>query len=375
MVNSVDAATAALVERVAPGNPQVDLAIASAQFAGDATDLPHASHGVVRRGHDALRKSPLVAEPFLFDGAAAMAEGRTGDAARLLAEALRRDPRSRLTRMLSYQNRLLAGDFEQGFRELMELARFEPTLVPKLAPELAKLALMPEVRVPLHQTLRLNPILQDAMLAELIRMGVDGRTILALADPIRPAMPGARASSWQAPFLDMLVARGEIPAAYAAWRRFAGVPATNGIYDPGFERRPGPTPFNWLFANGGAGVAEPASGGQLAIEYFGRVPADLARQLLMLGPGRYTLSLQVSSEEANDQTGLELRIRCASDRSVLAAAPLPGTGGIARAMQLSFDVPEGCAGQWFMLTGTPRDIGGASHATIGALRLKTGSGA
>lgn len=375
MINSADTSTAKLVERLAPGSPQLGVAIASAQFVGGATGLPVASPAVVRLGHDALRKSPLVAEPFLFDGAAAMAKGRAADGARLLAEALRRDPRSRLARMLSYQNRLQTGDYEQGFRELMDLARFEPTLVPRLAPELAKLALLPEVRAPLHRTLPLNPVLQDAMLVELVRMGADARTILALADPIRPTAPGARPPAWQAPFLTALVARGEIPAAHAAWRRFTGLPvAASGIYDAGFAGRPGPVPFNWQFATGGAGVAEPAVDGRLAIEYFGRAPADLARQLLVLVPGRYALSMTVSSEEADAQTGLEVRIRCASDRSVLAASPLPGTGGGQKSVQLAFDVPEGCSGQWFMVTGAPGDAGGASHVTIGALRLKRGGG-
>ncbi len=372
MIDSVDAGTVALVERVVPGNANVELALASAQFVGDASGLPVASPAVVQRGHDALRNKPLAAEPFLFDGAAAMKDGRTADGTRLLAEALRRDPRSRLTRMLSYQNRLQSGDFGQGFRELMDLARFEPTLIPKLAPELAKLSLIPEVRAPLHRTLRLNPAMQDAMLAELVRMRADASTILALADPIRPAAPGVRPPSWQAPFLDMLIARGDVPGAHAAWRRFAGVSAVSGLYDPGFERRPGPPPFNWFFSNVGGGVAEPASGGRLAIEYFGRAPADLARQLLVLAPGRYTLSMQVSSEEADLQTGLDVRVRCVSVRAPLAMIALPGTGGATRSTQLAFDVPEGCAGQWLMLVGTPRDSGGSSHATIGGLRLKAG---
>lgn len=373
-INGSNTGTAALVEPLAPGNPQIDLAIASSEFVADASGQPVSSPAIVRRGHAALRKSPLAAEPFLFDGAAAMAAGRGAEGNRLLAEALRRDPRSQLTRMLLYQNLLQTGDYERGFRALMDLARLAPALVTPLAPELAKLATAPEIRVPLHRTLRLNPALHDAMLLELVKAGADPSTILALADPLRRSGPKGRAPSWQGAFLNTLVVKGRVAEAHMVWRRFAGVTTENGIFDSRFELRPAPLPFSWKFADGGPGVAEPTRGQGLVVEYFGRDAAELARQLLVLQPGRYSLSVSFSSEESDPTTGLEWRLSCASNRAILGLLPLPGTSGRKTVARVGFDVPENCAGQWLALGGTPRDVGGSSHVVIDALDLKREAG-
>ncbi|MBY8823613.1 hypothetical protein [Sphingomonas colocasiae] len=370
MVNSVDQGVAVLVERFAPGSPQVDLAIASSEFVADGGGQPVATPEIVRRGHDALRKSPLAAEPFLFDGAAAMAAGRAPVADRLFAEALRRDPRSQLTRLLLYQNLIGMGRYERGFRELMDLARLAPALVGPLAPQLAKLAVMPEMQASLHRTLRLNPAMHDALLLELVKARTDPSVILALADPIRRTGPKGRPPSWQGAFLNSLIVRGQVAEAHRLWRRFTGIPAVDGIFDPDFERRVAPPPFNWILADGGAGVAELTKGEGLAIEYFGRQPAELARQLIVLEPGRYRFSARFSTEEADADTGLEWRISCARSRIVLGALPVPGTGGREVTAPIVFDVPDDCAAQILALRGTPRDSGGASHAKIRGLGLK-----
>lgn len=314
------------------------------------------------------RKSPLAPEPFLIHGAVAQLEGRDRIAERLYFEARARDPRSRAARYFVADRYLRTGRVPDALGELAVLSRLTGG-GGVFGPALASYARSPGAVAQLRRFFRTAPEFEPIVLGNLATDSRNLDLILALWSG-RSTQPGT--AEWQSRIVAELVGKGDFARAYAAWRRLAGVKqASPGLFNPEFRKLPFPPPFNWSFGSGG-GLADPAAGGRLEVIYFGREDAMLAQQLLLLGPGRYRLSMDVTGD-FRDSGEIGWSVECLPKNQAVMRLPLHPEGSSARLPSV-FAVPPGCPAQRLQLTGSPGEFPKATEFTIGKLQLTRATG-
>jgi hypothetical protein len=103
----------------------------------------------------------------------------------------------------------------------------------------------------------------------------------------------------------------------------------------------------------------------LHVIYYGQEEGELARQLLVLTPGTYRLSMSISGGQA---ARLRWTLTCAGSHDPLAAISLDKLGS----QPWTFTVPNGCPAQFLALAGTSSDIPQQSDVTISGLKAERG---
>jgi len=361
-----------LAAAVAPEHPRVKMALARAEFdIRQGRVSPAARQDAI----DALRRSALAEDPFLLAGVQSIADGNPKRGEALLEEARRRNPRSRLTRLLLLDRYLRAGRVDLAGGEMTALIQLVPAAGTVLAPGLAGMARDPKLAEGTATMLARSPQMRDAVLVQLASTNADPDLILRIAARGTPSPPGA---DWQRILSARLVAQGEVVKAYGLWKRFAGASAPaegKGLYDPRFQGLPGGPPFGWDLAAGGEAAAERAPGGSLQVDYYGRTPVQLARQLTMLKPGAYRLQMRVEGDAKGEGSRLTWNVTCLASKASLLQIPLVGIDSSPRGLGGSFTVPaSGCAAQYVSLDGSPGDVPAEQTVTIGALELRPAGG-
>lgn len=346
-----------LAQRLWPDHPEVALASGFAAIgtaAGQGRAPPPSAFEAV---HQAARRAPLAAEPFLVRGVRAQVAGETVLAERAFAEARRRDPRSRAARYFLAELYLRNGRIGDSLREIAALSRLVPGSGAQLAPYLARFAADPSTLAEMRALFRSEHGLGNAVLGELARDPANARLIVALAEGV-PTADG----SWRGQLLDGLLAAGRFAEARETWSRLSQRPPPDGLVDPDFRGSDSPAPFNWTYASGPGGLAEPKDG-ELHVLYFGRENAVLASQLVMLAPGTYRLDLTVSGAGDSLQS-LNVSLNCLPAGSVLARLPLkPGR------LSARFRVAGDCPAQRLELAGVAPDTPSEVEARISGLTL------
>lgn len=319
----------------------------------------------------AVQRQPLASEPLFFYGMRALEGEDLAKAEGLLIEARARDPRNSYARLALMALYLRTGRVRQGSAELAVLARLEPRGNQLLVPQLVRLTSSAEAREALVEAVGDQPIMAD-VLAKLATDGGDPETILALARR-QPVRTDGSFAEWQRLLLARLVEGGEERRAYDLWRRFVGSDQNDPIYDADFRGRPGAPPFNWELSVNDVGAAERGRNGGLELEYFGRKSGQLARQLLMLRPGRYRLAFDVEGSATGQGSRIELRIACRGGAN-LATLAFRDVSTTRRRAELDFAVPGGCEGQWLTFAGEAAEFPVIQRLTIPRLSLTAAGG-
>ena len=325
---------------------------------------------------EAARREPLSAEPYLFSGMRALEEQDVPRAERLLSEARRRNPRHPLVRLALLGLYLHANRVGEASFEIAALVRLVPRSSELLVPELARLAVQPATADAVIAAVGDEPLM-TAVLARLAQQGVDPDHLLRLAAR-QPRDAQMESNGWQAKMLVSVIERGAVRRAQQLWMRLAGVSgAAPLLYDSRFEGKPGPPPFNWVLSGSGAGVAEPAAGGALDVEYYGRESLALASQLLALSPGQYRLVSRVEGSATGQGSRIEWRVTCTPSGRALATVPLSEINYDPRDLNAEFTVPAGgCEGQWLRLQGVAAEFPTNQAARISELDIqRVGGGA
>jgi hypothetical protein len=205
--------------------------------------------------------------------------------------------------------------------------------------------------------------------AALTVLAADARNaglVLSLADPAKSPQPGA----WPARLIASLIDAGNFTAAHEVWRRAARLTPTlnEPIFDSGFKGSDALPPFNWTLASSTLGLSERRPAGTLHVIYYGQDDGVLAAQLLLLSPGRYRLSAEVSGTRPG---ALAWIVTCAGASGPLARLPLDPA---AAANGVGFIVPVNCRAQKLELAGQSSDMPQQTDVSIRALRLERLSG-
>lgn len=357
---------ARLSDKIWPNHPLTLRSVAMAQIGQAAARGQNPSSETMERVRRLATRAPFEPEPFLVQAALAEKRGESARARQLLLEARRRDPRSAAARFLLADHYLRNGAIVAGLREMSILTRFVRGSADQLVPTLAAYARTPGAIPKLRQVLSESPDLEPVLLSALASDAENADLVIAIARPSTP-VSGA-AGQWRAKLLKNLVDEGMYAKAYSIWARFAGVRTPpSGLFRPDFAPTAEPPPFNWTLAQSGGGLAEPSPVGGLHVLHYGRKEALLASQLMLLQPGRYSLSMAVTGDLGADGQ-LRWRIRCLPSRAI--ALELQLTRSNAQQAAGQFQVPASqCAAQRIELVGVPTDVPKSADASISPLQL------
>ncbi len=368
-VSALVSKTPGIAATVAPDNPQVATRLAMLEMGQNGGAVASATEAAV---YKAFARAPLGEEAFVLAGLRALVESDQDKAERLLEEARRRNPRSRLAHLLLLDRYLRSGNVDEAASSMLVLGTLIPDANRVLVGEMVRFAENPRTSAALQQTLRSNPEAQGALLQHLAAKGSDLNLIMRIAgDTKRP--PGTPAPAWQETLVRSLVDRGDVQRAYGLWANFSGIDASSrkaGLYDGRFEKMPGLAPFNWELPGTNIGAAEMTGAPALDVEYYGRGEGELARQLLILAPGSYRLSFRAEGDARGEQSTLRWRVACYKSNTRLLDLPLKDVSLPPREISANFTVPSGCSSQWLRLEGVTSEFAKQQNATIRDLKIE-----
>lgn len=358
-----DASRATVALRLWPSHPAVIVDRTMGEIGTRAARGQSLTPAILSQVDQIANKAPLIPEPFLIKGALAQVQQRPELAEQLFTAARARDPRSVAARYFLADRYLRTGRTGQALAEIAALSRLFPQGMAGFGPALATFAQTPGAVPQLRSLFQSSPQLEPVVLSALANDPGNAKLILALWGRRQiPADPAT--AEWQAKLINTLVDQGRFGSAHAIWRLVSGIPDSRGtLFNPGFAKSDVPPPFNWKLATDG-GVVEPTRGNRLQVIYFGRNDATLAEQLLLLAPGRYQLSMDIS-DPPGEGGAIAWSLTCVPGKDSIFRLPIERKGRVAA----SFLVPQGCTAQRLQLTGTPGDFPQSQDFSIGRFSL------
>lgn len=310
------------------------LMIEAARAARDKRSLGSEQRLLLR---SVVRRAPLEAKPFLLEGAVAQLAGDMQRATELYRAARLRDPRDPAARLLLADLELRQGMVEQGLGNLVAIARIEQETASPIVPAIAQYARSPGAAPRIRGVFVRNPILAERVLVELAADPRNASLIGSLAPPHKDGPP----RPWDQRLIESTMASGDVAAARRLWLQASDLPDAPGKvpFNANFRNLSAKPPFNWELLSGPQGLAEFGAAGGMSVIHYGREPALLARQLLLLPPGRYTIRTLVRRSASTDR--LQWRLQCI-DGGEAQTAPVSETGG-------AFQAAPGCRAHWLEL--------------------------
>jgi hypothetical protein len=352
-----------LAARIWPSHPASKLWLGLTEIGLSARNRAAVAASTFELIWQGAREEPLAPEPFLVRGVQAQLAGDQRVAEQAFVAAKLRDGRSIPARYFLAEQYFRNGDAPSGLREIAVLARMVPNGVTSLAPYIATYAKDPRNRTQLQSLFKSDPTLEQAALSTLATDPRNADLILGLATP------SATAPQWSGVLIPSLVNARQYGAAYRVWARMARVPpAPNAtVFDAGFAGSDAPLPFNWSLTSSTVGLAEGQPGGRLHAIFYGQEDGVLARQLLLLKPGRYRLSMRISGEPSR-ASALSWTLTCADSKAQLVSLVLSDPKKAASG--ISFDVPANCVAQSLELTASAPEVAQQADVTISDFNLK-----
>lgn len=313
---------------------------------------------VEARARTVLRQFPLESRAVSLLAVSHRSEGRLQEADQLFKAAWALSHRNSEADLWLFERAMSAGQFADGFLHADSLLRRERAVRELLYPALLGALNDPKAMEPLVDRLRRKPEWRPSFFA----LGFAGPApqraaaiLWALQDSGSPATKDEVEA-----YLNSLVARKLYEEAYIGWTLFlpgAELAKITGVYDGGFTGLETFAPFGWRIESGQGGgaaveLAGPGDGGALKVVRFGGTTQFFARQLLVLAPGAYRITVRARAEGETSPDVLEWALFCAEDDKVLARTPVRARPGVWSNLTLSFVVPpSGCSGQVLKLLG------------------------
>ncbi len=340
-----------------PGHPAAAIGLATREIASASGAGRPIDASTFDRLQLAAIAAPIEPQPFVVAGIRAQLSGQD-EASRQAFEAARhRDPRSLAARYFLATHHLQRGD-ASGLRDVAALARLAPGGTEAIAPYLAAFARQEQAWPAIRAVFADDPHIRNVVLSLLAADPANLRPVIALGGTFDPAK-----GPWLRPMIATLVEKQHYAQARRLWEQTSGIAGESApaLFDPDFRNDRAIPPFNWELTSSSVGLAERRSG-RLQVIFYGQSGGTLARQLLLLPPGRYRITAPATG---GDPAGLLLwQVRCASGRQPAEIARAPARSG-----GLAFTVPADCPAQWLELNGRASDFGSETELAIGPMSL------
>jgi len=348
--------------RVWPGHPEVraqTAMVAIGAATGKRQPVPQTAFAAL---NESALNAPLLPQPYLVRGVHAQLAGDEALARKAFIAAERRDPRALPAHYFLAELDLRTGNVAHGLSELALLAGLAPHGSLAVAPFIATFARDPRNWSEVRALFRRSPYLAGYTLARLAADPANSATVVALAGPPSPDADAI----WLGSLLMSMTGAGRYAEARALWasRSNLRLSPDEPLFDSSFSNPAPPPPFNWALTSSTVGLAERLPGGRLHAIFYGQQDGPLARQLLVLEPGVYRVTMKIAGDPARREA-LNWSVTC--DKS-----PVPlATIDLARASRQawSFTVPPSCRAAWLELIGEAEDIPKAADVTISELRM------
>lgn len=327
--------------------------------------------------------SPLALEPYFIAARIAETQGDFRRATLLMEETRRRRPNYAPTRVALLGYYSLANAYRQAIGEADATMLVSSKSIQMLLPAFAELvARDPRARVAIAESLAAGPRWRQSFLEVAADSRITADDAQALVADIRRLRPEGDLSLESGFLIRTLVKEGRYADARRLWE---GLPPNAGrpaplVADSKFEGGAAFAPFKWEFSTSAEGVAEPnrareSEPAHLAVSYLGQADVDLARQLLVLAPGRYTLQTRARGESSSLDLGFGWHLACAAPAGGrLAELSLLPLREEHRPYRVDFSVPAGCRAQTLVLRGRPGDVSRSLNAEIAEISIAPAGG-
>jgi hypothetical protein len=315
----------------------------------------------------ALAQSALKREPVNVAATVALAtlaslQNQKSLAERLFTYSERLSRHDSVTQLWMIERHADRGDVAGTLIHYDRLMTVKPRFRPTLIPILVQASSDPNVTRELATTLARRPIWWDEAIKPLIFQSPAPATTLP---PVLQQLH-LRVDNDQERFLltsaiTRLASVGALKEAYALYLQSGGTRLVGRdlIRNGGFEDASRLPPFDWdLHAEDGrTALIQPSQKGRgksLFLYVDQDHQGEVARQLLLLGPGRYRLSARSGNIGADQFEQPRVLVSCVAQKSTsLADMRLPFSNETGLIKQADFVVPPGCAAQWMaLISGT-----------------------
>lgn len=330
--------------------------------------LSPAAQAAVKEAAALAAKDPLSGYPFALNGFALFHLGKPERAEVLMERARQLEPRTASVRGWLFYRYLVTLRFREAVDEAAVLYHLGTEGTASLSETLAILVQAPEAQTHIVRRLGGTPYFLDVIRTGLGK-GMDRDLALELLEGAREAeTPGADEA--KRALVEAYVSAGDYEGAHRAWSRFWGK-GTRGrdlVYDGSFAGLDGEPPFNWVFTNDERvqAVAAPAEGKQpsfLRAEHYEGENVVAGRQLVLLPPGSYQLSVQArAGQSGTKQPSFVWQLTCHSSGKLIARLPLDAAGESAwRNLRRDFEVDASCPAQWLELISSTTTFGRSGY--------------
>lgn len=340
-------------------NARALLALAEDRLSGSQEEAasPDEAAGLARR---ALAANPLQEGALRVLAQSADANGDTRQTGTLMRLAAGRSLRDTTALVWLFNQSVRDGRPAEALHYVDAILRTRPDLQSAFAEPLVTLADNPDARPDLIKMLAGAPAWRSWFLGQLAAKAPEPSITYAVLSGLA-ATSDPPTDGELGPYLNRLIGEGQYQLAFLAWWHF--LPATVSktipfVFNGNFERPVSGLPFDWMIGGvRGATTTIVDTGdkdhGHALRVVFGntRVPYRQVSKLLVLPPGKFELSGEVSADHLVNERGMMWRIFCADDAKVTLATtgPVAGTSSW-HGFHTRFEVPPtGCKAQWLRL--------------------------
>ncbi len=316
-----------------------------------------------RRSQSFLAKAPLEEEPFVIAGANLDPDQEIERSESLLRIAVRRNPRSREARLLLLDRLARRGDVTGAVAQVEVLTRLLPSEGRAMMSDaLVALVNEPSLRRETLAAIEGNTTKLE-MLRALSRNGANASVLLESIETLGQLDLGERRDDFVASLVNPLLRAGDWQGALRVWTYFNPTASAGDdlVLDPQFAGEFGP-PFGWEVRSNSNGYARLGDRG-LEGEFYGRSNTELARQVLFLDPGDYSLTIR--SETLGE--GIRLLVACPQEGTIL-EEPLDD-----RSKTMQFSLTGDCPAPALRILGRASDPPRASAFAISEIELERAS--
>lgn len=330
------------------------LRIVGRQPSASPDQINHAS----QLARAALQREPVNVSAVVALGTIASLRKRDTLANQIFSYSERISRHDTVTQLWLIESRVAAGDVAGALVHYGRLMSVTPSFRPILIPILVKAARDPAIARALGDIMATRPLWWTDALVPLIFQSAEPATtlpILLQSLRLNTRKDGERALVAAA--IARLANAGAFNEAHKLYLQSGGkrIAGSEQVRNGDFETDSRLPPIDWDLHNedGRTATVQPHEGGS-GMALFLYVDADhqgdLARQLLLLAPGRYRFSARSGDVVGDALARPQLRIYCASKNApAFLDLRLPTAGAAGAGTRFDFTVPPGCPVQWLTL--------------------------